>query len=187
MSCSHLTDVTTATLRGHLSNMNVIKRLPVIFDMMTSSSGINGWVNDGGAGDLRRHRAHYDIIIMANWLYNLNNTTHNKTVCIFYGIWFKCLLICSYCVLHNLWHNCAFHEPFLTFFQIRWDCCNSISDHYIVTRFCIKFQSFAAIMGDKINDSTGHSCILDGQYSYYSMTKYDYRATSNCSVCDECY
>ena len=27
---------------------------------------INGWVNNGGAGDLRRHRAHYDVILMCN-------------------------------------------------------------------------------------------------------------------------
>ena len=25
---------------------------------------INGWVNNGKAGDLRRHRAHYDVIVM---------------------------------------------------------------------------------------------------------------------------
>ena len=25
---------------------------------------INGWVYNGGAGDLRRHRAHYDVIVM---------------------------------------------------------------------------------------------------------------------------
>ena len=25
---------------------------------------INGWVNTGEAGDLRRHRAHYDVIVM---------------------------------------------------------------------------------------------------------------------------
>ena len=25
---------------------------------------INGWVNNGEAGDLRRHRAHYDLIVM---------------------------------------------------------------------------------------------------------------------------
>ena len=27
---------------------------------------INGWVNNGEAGDLRRHRAHYDVIVMPN-------------------------------------------------------------------------------------------------------------------------
>ena len=25
---------------------------------------INGWVNNGEAGDLRRHRAHYDVAVM---------------------------------------------------------------------------------------------------------------------------
>ena len=27
---------------------------------------INGWVNNGEAGDLRRHRVHYDVIVMLN-------------------------------------------------------------------------------------------------------------------------
>ena len=27
---------------------------------------INGWVNSGVAGDLRRHRAHYDVIVMTS-------------------------------------------------------------------------------------------------------------------------
>ena len=35
----------------------------------------NGWVNDGEAGDLRRHRAHYDVIVMYH-LYNDANTAH---------------------------------------------------------------------------------------------------------------
>ena len=26
---------------------------------------INGWVNNGEAGDLRRHRAHYDVTVMS--------------------------------------------------------------------------------------------------------------------------
>ena len=29
-----------------------------------STPWINGWVNNGEAGDLRRHRAHYDVIVM---------------------------------------------------------------------------------------------------------------------------
>ena len=28
---------------------------------------INGWVNNREAGDLRRHRAHYDVIVMMRW------------------------------------------------------------------------------------------------------------------------
>ena len=31
---------------------------------------INGWVNNGEAGDLRRHRSHYDVIVM-----NANHVT----------------------------------------------------------------------------------------------------------------
>ena len=29
---------------------------------------INGWVNNPEAGDLRRHRAHYDVIVMVSGL-----------------------------------------------------------------------------------------------------------------------
>ena len=32
------------------------------------SAWINGWVNDREAGDLRRNRAHYDVIITNNKL-----------------------------------------------------------------------------------------------------------------------
>ena len=32
------------------------------------STQINGWVNNGEAGDLRRHRAHYDVIVMSKWV-----------------------------------------------------------------------------------------------------------------------
>ena len=30
---------------------------------------INDWVNNREAGDLRSHRAHYDVIVMYNWLW----------------------------------------------------------------------------------------------------------------------
>ena len=33
---------------------------------------INGWVNNGEAGDLRRHRAHYDVTVMLSlWSFHL--------------------------------------------------------------------------------------------------------------------
>ena len=34
------------------------------FDVFLSAPWINGWVNNREAGDLRRHRAHYDVIVM---------------------------------------------------------------------------------------------------------------------------
>ena len=37
-------------------------RGPLMFSLICS--WINGWVNTGEAGDLRRHRAHYDVIVM---------------------------------------------------------------------------------------------------------------------------
>ena len=38
---------------------------------------INGWVNTGEAGDLWRHHARYDVIVMFTWLgsYNPENTS----------------------------------------------------------------------------------------------------------------
>ena len=49
---------------------------------------INGWVNNREAGDLKRHRTHYDVIIM-----NLNFQTMEWLHC--------CLCYCS------LWHHNA--------------------------------------------------------------------------------
>ena len=45
---------------------------------------INGWVNNGEAGDLRRHRAHYDAIVMNNpdlhcWPLDLRFTTQRDS------------------------------------------------------------------------------------------------------------
>ena len=34
------------------------------FDVSFDQRLINDWVNNGEAGDLRRHRAHYDVIVM---------------------------------------------------------------------------------------------------------------------------
>ena len=34
------------------------------FDIFSELCLNNGWLNSGEAGDLRRHRAHYDVIVM---------------------------------------------------------------------------------------------------------------------------
>ena len=36
----------------------------VFFDLRLKKRLSNGWVNNGEAGDLRRHRAHYDATVM---------------------------------------------------------------------------------------------------------------------------
>ena len=33
----------------------------------------NSWANNGDAGDLRRHDAHYDVIVICTWNYRLQN------------------------------------------------------------------------------------------------------------------
>ena len=40
---------------------------------------INGWVNSRDAGDLRRHRANYDVIIMRQW--SLTSMLTSWTIC----------------------------------------------------------------------------------------------------------
>ena len=37
------------------------------FDVFFICVWKNGWVNNRGTGDLRRHRAHYDVIVMSEW------------------------------------------------------------------------------------------------------------------------
>ena len=44
------------------------------FDVSLICARINGWVNNGEAGDLRRLRAHYDVIAMYRRLGNPHNT-----------------------------------------------------------------------------------------------------------------
>ena len=44
---------------------------------------IHGWVNNRGAGDLRRHRAHYDATVMCShseWYYYVHRITPIKTL-----------------------------------------------------------------------------------------------------------
>ena len=42
---------------------------------------INGWINNRYAGDLRRHRAHYDVTAM-----NHNKKKYNKNLYVIYGV-----------------------------------------------------------------------------------------------------
>ena len=50
----------------HRSPVNFPTQRPVTrsFDVSLIRVWINGWVNNGEAGDLRRHRAHYDVTVM---------------------------------------------------------------------------------------------------------------------------
>ena len=41
----------------------VTRSFDVLFDLLWSAPEKNGWVNNRTAGDLGRHRAHYDVTV----------------------------------------------------------------------------------------------------------------------------
>ena len=67
-------------VRGiHRSTMNSPHKIQWREALMFSliCAWINGWVNNREAGDLRRHRAHYDLIVMSS--HGVCDTTNTKT------------------------------------------------------------------------------------------------------------
>ena len=48
------------------------------FDVYFDLRPINGWVNNREAGDLRRHRAHYDVIVMCHKIRVVGNLSYSK-------------------------------------------------------------------------------------------------------------
>ena len=60
------------------------------FDVSFICALINGWANVREAGDLRRHRGHYDVIIIQNLTASdckgITNLNHQKYGDIFYNI-----------------------------------------------------------------------------------------------------
>ena len=68
---------------------------------------INGWVNNREAGDLRRHCAHYDVIVMNKYFVNTDTKEHDRSSvkynwkhdCGFlltFGAWTTWLLFCRH-------------------------------------------------------------------------------------------
>ena len=53
------------------SQRPVTRSFGVFLDLLL----INNRVNNGEAGDLRRHHAHYDVIVMNRWFHEINGTT----------------------------------------------------------------------------------------------------------------
>ena len=49
---------------------------------------INGWENNGEVGDLRRHRAHYDVIVMAHCICNSLLVASRKTTANGRFVWY---------------------------------------------------------------------------------------------------
>ena len=63
---------------------------------------INGWVNNREAGDLRRHRAHHEVIVMNRTgnVYLMTSKTPQASISTFsivWDIWVQCLSHCLSC------------------------------------------------------------------------------------------
>ena len=50
------------------------------FDILFDLRRINGWVNNRGAGDMRRHRAHYDVTAMDQKSGHISQTIKLKAI-----------------------------------------------------------------------------------------------------------
>ena len=68
----------------------------------------NAWVNNGEAGDLRRHRPHYDVIVMEitrDWLIDVHKLCTNSISC----------HLCIILQQRNLLRTCRYENMFYTY------------------------------------------------------------------------
>ena len=72
------------------------------FDVFFDLRPINGWVNNGEAGDLRRHRAHYDVSVVCINPPACHIISGNQHVALTYG---KKQIITWHCWLHIFSRN----------------------------------------------------------------------------------
>ena len=103
-------------LRGiHRSSVNSPHKGPWRGALMFSliCAWINGLVNNGEAGDLRYHRAHYDVTVILRVYVFLGESCVHRSVCVFtcklYRVFmrvvlYSCVLYCILLFLH-LWNG----------------------------------------------------------------------------------
>ena len=80
----HQSETFTALLAICAGNSPITGEFPAQRPVMFSLTWINGWVNNREAGDLGRHRAHYDVIVMDNIVWNQTTTKHDKAWAVWY-------------------------------------------------------------------------------------------------------
>ena len=100
-----------------------------------SAAWINGWVNNDEAGDLRRNRSHYDVIVMRNdistsgnfiWQNILNKLPHhpyyhnhyNYYYYYYYHYYYYCLIICLVQII-PIYVGCYKQENLLSDFVVK--------------------------------------------------------------------
>ena len=85
-----------------------------------SSPWKNGWVNNREAGDLRRHRAHYDAIVMISVFMNIETNTKTTLDCALTGRQFVHMLSLHYHKWRSLLHFSHIHSVWLAWFTFCW-------------------------------------------------------------------
>ena len=115
------------------------------FDVSLICARINGWVNNGEAGDLRRHRAHYDVIVMGNAYL----TTGVSRPRVWNIMWFGCKWECKAgTMLHIPWNTKHF--------------CKLLENNHVVwfeyTEFQISIKPFTASTRILANVCWAHFC-----------------------------
>ena len=68
---------------------------------------INGWLNNRKAGDLRRHRAHYYVIVMEIWKFSCPKSSAAWK---FFFVVVASFLVLKVLISFSVLHNCAFTD-----------------------------------------------------------------------------
>ena len=109
------------------------------------SGWINGWVDNREAGDLRRHRGHYDVIVMSKCNYSHGISHDNvlswkptglKSWNILSRLTWEFILVSFYYHLDQFAYSCAslsFHSPWLRFTS-GFDTNKEIIPHFLKSR-----------------------------------------------------
>ena len=78
-------------------------RVALMFSLICAR--INGWINNREAGDLRRYRAHYDVIVMDMCLWdNPEPYSTYQEICIGLALILLCLVTDNYITKHQNYH-----------------------------------------------------------------------------------
>ena len=74
---------------------------------------INGWENNGEAGDLRRHRAHYDVILINPLWIHVTSTSKQRTTkpCAYFMGYIETMSINARVIYHEF--NAVWYASFL--------------------------------------------------------------------------
>ena len=79
---NHVTDPLCREFTGHRWIPLIKASDAELWCFLWSAPWINGWVNNCDAGDVRRHRAHYDVMVMLFLIIIYNETMRDKTLVI---------------------------------------------------------------------------------------------------------